>query len=480
MTVTNDDKVPNLAKILRQLEYYFGDSNLPSDKFLKAKMKENEEGYVDISVLLTFNRLKDLGATTEAIVSSLKSSSLLAANEAGTRLRRVKPLPDKPEFDSRSVVVSGWPVNGAEPTIDEVIGLFAPCGKVLRIVLRRKYTTPGGHRDYQQHDAKGKGTGTKEEGRDKQRKFIGSVFVEMESAEAAERVVAEEFEITVKNEETGVESKRKLHSELFVDYDKKRKSKPRKDRRSGDKNGDKQQGTKRKREDENGDDANNNNNNNEKKDSDNNKPTTENGSAENGVAGSKQDQENGMQASTDPTTTDVAATNGDGDVKHEDKKLKTDDDTTTNGDGTPAKEDKENDSGVVDVEYEKGLVIMLAGLAENTTREDVRETMEVYGNVAWIDLSRGDVQGHVRFSEACEAKRAVEEMVRDKATINGEVPELVKLLEDEEEKAYWIKVQLKKNERRNGRDGRRGRGGGRHRGGRRGGRGFGRRGGGRT
>lgn len=483
MAVTNDGGAPNLAKILRQLEYYFSDSNLPSDKFLQAKMKENEEGYVDISVLLTFNRLKNLGATTEAIVASLKTSSLLATDEAGTRLRRVKPLPVKSEFDSRSVFMSGWPANGPEPTIDEVIALFAPCGKVLRIIIRRtKPFNSEGRKNAKKGDAKAEEIAGKDDSPKKQRRFIGSVFVEMESAEAAERVVAEEFEIMVKDEETGEESKRTLQSELFVDYDKKRKMHKDKNRkvRSGDSDaGKQQQGTKRKRDDENGDGSKNNNN--ENKDSD--KPSTENGTAVNRDA-AEEHKENGMQASAD-TTADVTANGdgdgeGDGDVKCEAKKLKTED--AMNGDEAPANEDKkENDSGVGEVEYEKGLVIKMTGLAENTTREDVREVMEVYGKVSWVDLNRGDVEGCVRFSEACEAKRAVEEITRDKVAINGEEPGLVKLLEDEDEKAYWLKIQLKKSERRNGRDGRRnngGRGGGRYRGGRRGGRGFNRRRGG--
>lgn len=479
MTVTNDGGAPNLAKILRQLEYYFSDSNLPSDKFLQMKMKENEEGYVDISVLLTFNRLKNLGATTESIVSSLKSSSLLATDEAGTRLRRVKPLPVKSEFDSRSVFVSGWPCNGPEPTIDEVIALFAPCGKVLRIIIRRtKPFTSRGHKNAKKGDANAEENAGKEDSPRKEKRFLGSVFVEMESAEAAERVVAEEFEVTAKDEETGKESKHTLQSELFIDYDKKRKmtgkGKNRK-ARSGDNDAGKQQhGTKRKRDEENGDGDKNNN---ENKDSD--KLTTENGTAVNGGA-AKEDKENGMRASADATAKVTA--NGDdegnGDVKCEAKKLKTD---AVSGDDAAANEDKKenNDNGVGEVEYEKGLVIKMSGLAENTTREDVREVMEVYGRVAWIDLNRGDVEGYVRFSEACEAKRAAEEITMDKVTINGEEPGLVKMLEDEDEKAYWVKIQLKKIERRNGRDGRRGnggRGGGRHRGGRRGGRGFNRRG----
>ncbi|KAK6735139.1 hypothetical protein RB195_018371 [Necator americanus] len=49
-------------KVVRQLEYYFGNINLPRDKFLQDSMKQ-DEGWVPINTLLTFNRLAAI--TTE-------------------------------------------------------------------------------------------------------------------------------------------------------------------------------------------------------------------------------------------------------------------------------------------------------------------------------------------------------------------------------------------------------------------------------
>merc|ERR1712110_1176941 len=45
-------------RIIQQVEYYFGDFNLPRDKFLQEQLKNNEEGWIGIDVMLKFQRLK--------------------------------------------------------------------------------------------------------------------------------------------------------------------------------------------------------------------------------------------------------------------------------------------------------------------------------------------------------------------------------------------------------------------------------------
>jgi hypothetical protein len=40
------------------LEFYFSDSNLNKDRFLKQKIAENPEGWVALNVLATFNKVR--------------------------------------------------------------------------------------------------------------------------------------------------------------------------------------------------------------------------------------------------------------------------------------------------------------------------------------------------------------------------------------------------------------------------------------
>ena len=43
-------------KIRKQIEFYFGDSNLQKDRFMSQKIAENPDGYVDLSVIMSFNK----------------------------------------------------------------------------------------------------------------------------------------------------------------------------------------------------------------------------------------------------------------------------------------------------------------------------------------------------------------------------------------------------------------------------------------
>ena len=47
-------------KVVRQMEFYFSDSNLPRDRFMLERVHENPEGYVDIGLIATFARMRDI------------------------------------------------------------------------------------------------------------------------------------------------------------------------------------------------------------------------------------------------------------------------------------------------------------------------------------------------------------------------------------------------------------------------------------
>lgn len=174
------------AAVLRQLEYYFSDSNLPRDKFLRAKTEENPDGYVQISVLLSFKRLQALNATPAHIAAAASNSTLLAVDPESTRVRRVKPLPATPLFNTRAVFAKGWVPGSPPPSIDYLTRLFSPSGRVLSVRIRRWVADDGN------------------------KHFKGSVFVEMETAEAAERVVAEQYAIDTLGDDGDVKRKELL------------------------------------------------------------------------------------------------------------------------------------------------------------------------------------------------------------------------------------------------------------------------------
>ncbi|KAI6650916.1 Lupus La protein-like [Oopsacas minuta] len=119
-------KDPDLeAKIIKQIEFYFGDKNLPRDKYLLRILHEegNEAGWVALENILNFNRLKKLSTDIPFIATALRQSTsgLLEVFEDNTKIRRITPLPETSEFaffdHSKSIYAKGFPL---ESTIDEL------------------------------------------------------------------------------------------------------------------------------------------------------------------------------------------------------------------------------------------------------------------------------------------------------------------------------------------------------------------------
>lgn len=81
-------------KIIQQVEYYFGDINLPRDKFMQEKMKE-ADGWIPVDVLLTFNRLANLSKDPEVITNAVEKSEnhLVNVSEDKKKLRRNPDIP---------------------------------------------------------------------------------------------------------------------------------------------------------------------------------------------------------------------------------------------------------------------------------------------------------------------------------------------------------------------------------------------------
>lgn len=84
-------------KIIKQIEYYFGDINLPRDKFLQEKIKE-DEGWIPLKTLLTFKRLAALSEDPEVIANAVDKSEneIVVVSEDRTKLRRnpENPIPE--------------------------------------------------------------------------------------------------------------------------------------------------------------------------------------------------------------------------------------------------------------------------------------------------------------------------------------------------------------------------------------------------
>jgi la-related protein 1 len=86
--------------VKRQIEYYFSDENLETDIFLRRKMDTN--GFIALSVIAAFNRVKSLSQSYDLIVESIRSSDKLELSEDQNKnlLVRCRVNPSK------------WPLSG--------------------------------------------------------------------------------------------------------------------------------------------------------------------------------------------------------------------------------------------------------------------------------------------------------------------------------------------------------------------------------
>jgi len=153
------------TKLLNQIEFYFSDSNLPRDKFLRETVENDPDGFVDIALLVTFSRVRSLlgsygrhcdGDLVAAVAGALDTSTLLTVSCDKQRVRRNSILRPRAEVDAeveqRSLYVSPFPM---DVTIDKLREFFSHHVEVLSIRLRRHALS---------------------------KDFKGSIFIELESS----------------------------------------------------------------------------------------------------------------------------------------------------------------------------------------------------------------------------------------------------------------------------------------------------------
>jgi len=166
---------PQEKKIIRQIEYYFGDFNLPRDKFLSEETKVND-GWVTMETMMKFKRLADLSKEKAEIVAAIKKSKagLIAVSEDDTKIRRDPsiPLPENTEesrklLEARTVYAKGF--DKENTTLDELLDHFNETNPNVVSVQMRNWS-----------DKKGK---------EKTWHFKGSVFITFKTGEAATEFV---------------------------------------------------------------------------------------------------------------------------------------------------------------------------------------------------------------------------------------------------------------------------------------------------
>ncbi|CAN1141218.1 La-related protein 6A [Linum perenne] len=131
LTVQTDDLK---QKIIKQVEYYFSDENLPTDKYMISLIKKNKEGFVPIKILASFRKMKKLTLDHELISAALNDSSFLVVSSDGKKVKRLNPFQMSEIQDSQlsTVLVENLPEDHSLVNIQKI---FGEVGRIRKITF---------------------------------------------------------------------------------------------------------------------------------------------------------------------------------------------------------------------------------------------------------------------------------------------------------------------------------------------------------
>lgn len=134
---TSLPKSEDAKEIRKQVEFYFSDSNLMTDKFLYTMVSENE-GWAELRTVANFKRMRRFQPFT-AVVEALRESTELDVDESGEKIKRkteLKPFTAANGPVSRSIYVKGFPEETKTLQID-IEKYFETFGEIKVVRLRR-------------------------------------------------------------------------------------------------------------------------------------------------------------------------------------------------------------------------------------------------------------------------------------------------------------------------------------------------------
>ncbi|KAI8053929.1 hypothetical protein BDF22DRAFT_682131, partial [Syncephalis plumigaleata] len=132
------------SEVLRQLEFYFSDSNFLGDKFLR-EVAEKDNGFVDIDTLAKFKRMVPYADKRDLIIDAVNVSTRLKLNDDNTKIARVDPLPNPDAVLSRMIYVKGLDKFNNAPNTDlqqkyeEFFGALAKCLSVRLVRVNKTF-----------------------------------------------------------------------------------------------------------------------------------------------------------------------------------------------------------------------------------------------------------------------------------------------------------------------------------------------------
>ncbi|KAL6903567.1 hypothetical protein ACP4OV_004380 [Aristida adscensionis] len=435
--------------VVRQVEFYFSDSNLPRDGFLRRTVEENEDGLVSLALICSFSRMRShLGLqgdvkpetvpeeTVLAVADVLRGSLALRVSEDGKRVGRASELlkPDEvmEQVDSRTVAASPFPYN---VKLEDVQCFFTQYGKVKYCIEQLLELNVCQNRSSSIHEMEVNSVRLPRHVSDK-RHFCGTALVEFSEEEEATAILKNN--LVFSGAELELRPKKEFDAERESKKQAYEKSHPNKN--GPDEGFPKGQVLAFKL-----------------------KKILADGDAEQN-GGDKTDDTDTVNKEGAPNATEKS------NVDHEEKIPKNNDDA---GEEQPDDDDLKaaTTAGEVAQSTDNDDKIPSDIDQDKITREDIKEEFRKFGTVRYVDFSKGDESGYIRFEDsmAAEKARAFAALAdEDGLIMKGHIVTL-EPVSGQAEKDYWnaIRGKYKDNKSNRGRDWKNNRGG-KHFGGKRG------------
>ena len=141
-TMSEAEREDLSGRILRQVEFYFGDAHYPKDHILRALAGGDPDGFVDIMIVMSFKKMRRLCNFIEFVAFALLGSSIVTVDSSKRRVKRTHPVPkDLEEALTRTVLVENLMPSA---TIESIHAHFVQHALVSQVrVLGRGESVPG-------------------------------------------------------------------------------------------------------------------------------------------------------------------------------------------------------------------------------------------------------------------------------------------------------------------------------------------------